>query len=144
MGSRPDYAALVVRAEKAVAGVKDPDLRSVAYQKILEDLLSANNTERPVARKTSRRSTGQESPNRSVTARKRQGPQSYVEELAADGFFRKPKAIAEVKAELGNRGHHLAVTSLSGPLQLLCQRRVLRPQKTASSGKKPTYSYSNW
>jgi hypothetical protein len=34
------YAELVTQAEAAVAGVKDPELRRAAFEKVLEDLLS--------------------------------------------------------------------------------------------------------
>jgi hypothetical protein len=81
------------------------------------------------------RSAGQQS-----ASQKRNGPQAYVEEMVADGFFKKPKAIAEVRAELENRGHHIPLTSLSGPMQKLCQKKVLRRHKP--DGK--TFSYSNW
>ena len=79
-----------------------------------------------------------------ATKKTARGPKGYVRELAQDGFFKKPKTIAEVKAELANRGHHIALTSLSGPLQHLCQERVLRRQKakTGEKGNKAAYSYS--
>ena len=34
MNNVPDFSALALEAEKAVAGVKDPDLRKIAFQKI--------------------------------------------------------------------------------------------------------------
>jgi hypothetical protein len=34
-----DYSEVVAQAEKAVASVKDPDLKKIAFQKILDDLL---------------------------------------------------------------------------------------------------------
>ena len=66
--------------------------------------------------------------------------------MADDGFFKKPKTIAEVKAELANRGHHIVLTSLSGPLQQLCQERVLRRHKAEANekGKKAAFNYSEW
>jgi len=72
------------------------------------------------------------------------GPLAYVEELVGDGFFKKPKTIAEVKAELANRGHHIPITSLSGPLQKLCQRKVLRRQKGTTEDSNKTFLYSLW
>src|SRR5262249_48229859 len=75
----------------------------------------------------------------------RKGPKAYLEELFEDDFFKKPRTIAEVKAELANRGHHIALTSLSKPLQTLTQERQLRRQKAATNGKGTrTYAYSNW
>ena len=77
------------------------------------------------------------------TATKKGGPQFYVEEISGDGFFKKPKSISQVRTELENRGHHIPLTSLSGPLQILCQRKVLRRQRVAD-GKKQAFVYSNW
>jgi len=55
-------------------------------------------------------------------------------------LFRFPgPALTEVKVELENRGHHIPLTSLSGPLQQLCQGKELR--RTRSDGK---FVYSNW
>jgi hypothetical protein len=132
------YAELVAQAEHAVAGVKDAELRRVAFERILNDLLGGGSeaqggkpagTPRAVKRSPAKPS-----------AKKRSGPQGYVEEMIDDGFFKKPKTISEVKAELENRGHHIPLTSLSGPMQKLCQKKFLRRQKP--DGK--TFSYSNW
>lgn len=132
------YAELVAQAEQAVAAVKDAELRRVAFERILNDLLEggggvpsgkASGATRPTKR-----------PSDKPKAKQRSGPQAYVEEMVADGFFKKPKTISEVKAELENRGHHIPLTSLSGPMQKLCQKKVLRRQKP--DGK--TFSYSNW
>lgn len=140
MTRRADYSELVAQAEKAVAGVKDPELRRIAFQKILDDLLggSASST-RPHKAAAKKRSTVGEKSKRPT----RGGPQAYVEELVEEGFFNKPKTIANVKAELENRGHHIPMTSVSGPLQKLCQRKTLRRQRV-KSGKKQTFAYSHW
>jgi hypothetical protein len=132
------YSELVVQAERAVADVKDAELRRVAFERVLNDLLHG-------ADDSSRRRAQSGAPPKKVargaaSGAKRAGPQSHIEEMATDGFFKKPKSISEVKAELENRGHHIPLTSLSGPMQKLCQRKVLRRQKP--DGK--TFSYSNW
>jgi len=140
MTGRADYSELVAQAEKAVAGVKDAELRRIAFQKILDDLLggSAHPVTRHVASAKRRAAVGEKT-KRSAKG----GPQAYVDELVAEGFFKKPKTIANVKAELENRGHHIPMTSLSGPLQKLCQRRSLRRQRI-KLGKKQTFAYSQW
>jgi hypothetical protein len=140
MSTRADYAELVAQAEKAVAGVKDAELRRIAFQKILDDLLGGSAA--PVAKHgiaVKKRLPASEKAKRMA----RGGPQAYVEELVAEGFFKRPKTITNVKAELENRGHHIPLTSLSGPLQKLCQRRSLRRQRI-KSGKKQTFAYSHW
>lgn len=141
--SKP-YAELVTQAEDATKAIKDPELRRVAFERVLDDLLSGGGTATPSrarALKQVERST-----RASAKLKKTSGPKGYVRELVDDRFFKKPKTIAEVKAELANRGHHIALTSLSGPLQTLCQERVLRRQKAKAGdkAKKTTFNYSEW
>jgi hypothetical protein len=145
-----DYSAKVAEAEAAVRAVKDPELRRVAFEKILTHLLGddvevqkAETAPRPSkARSTRGRSGGA----RDVRPRNApSGPTARIVELAEDGFFKKQRTIADVRAELANRGHHIPLTSLSGPLQSLTQQRRLRRQKaTGGDGGKATYAYSNW
>ena len=141
MPERPDYAQLVAQAEKAVAAVTDPELKRIAFQKVLDDLLAARSESHPAKAVTHAK---QKAKSSSEAKSNRRGPQGYVEEMIDDGFFKKQKTIAQVKAELENRGHHIALTSLSGPLQKLCQRRKLRRQKSTLSGTKQTFVYSEW
>jgi len=140
--SKP-YAELVTQTEEATRVIKDPELRRVAFERVLDDLLAGGGTATGGARaaKQIERST-----RRVAKTRKNSGPKAYVRELIDDGFFKKPKTIAEVKAELANRGHHIALTSLSGPLQTLCQDRVLRRHKAKAGdkAKKSAFNYSEW
>lgn len=132
------YSKLVAEAERAVAEVKDADLRRIAFERILNDLLgsgddtirNSSGTKTKIVKKTRKLESG----------KNRSGPQAYIEEMARDGFFKQPKTISEVKGELENRGRHIPITSLSGPMQALCQKKVLRRHKP--DGK--TFSYSEW
>ncbi len=143
MAKSADYAELVAKAERAVAGVKDPELRRAAFEKILDDLLS-DRDETPKAKLPKPSKPLAEAPEKKP-GKKKKGPTAYIEELVDEGLFKKPKTIARVKAELENRGHHIPMTALSGPLQKLCQRKILRRQKTKGpKGNKQTYTYSNW
>jgi hypothetical protein len=149
VSSERGYAELVAQAEQAVAAVKDAELRRVAFERVLDDLLSGKRGQTAEESKTVKgpaKRTGGLAPKTGHPGRavKRSGPQAYVEELASDGFFKKQKTISEVKTELGNRGHHIALTSLSGPLQKLCQKKTLRRQKIDGSGGKKTFGYSDW
>lgn len=136
------FAELAEEAEQSVAGVKDPELRRIAYQKILEDLLGSQRPPEPSPSNPRRAAKG--AAKASKPAKKRIGTQAYLGELVDENFFKKPKTIANVKAELENRGHHIPLTSLSGPLQRLCQRRVLRRSRAQGAKNKQQYSYSNW
>jgi hypothetical protein len=137
------YAAMVVEAEAAVAAVKDPELRRVAFEKILSTLLEQKPSgARGAGRKKRSRPQPKASEKKKSTARKKSsGPKAQIEALIDDGFFEERRTIAEVKAELANRGHHFAITSLSGPLQTLTQDKRLRRQK--GEGDNATYAYSS-
>ena len=138
------YAELVTQAEEAIRAIKDPELRRVAFERVLDDLLSGGGTTTQSGARAPKQV--ERSTRRAVRPRKTSGPKGYVRELIDDGFFKKPKTLAQVKAELANRGHHIALTSLSGPLQSLCQDRVLRRHSAKSSdkAKKATFNYSEW
>jgi len=133
------YAALVAQAEKAVASVKDPSLKQIAFQKVLDDLLSTREEDRSSLPRPIKKPKAQK-----IRGSARGGPTQYIQELIGDGFFKKPKTMSEVKAELGNRGHHIPLTSLSAPLQNLCKAKVLRRQKLKGPGKRQTFAYSPW
>jgi hypothetical protein len=141
--SKP-YAELVTSAEEATRAIKDPELRRVAFERVLDDLLSGGGTATEGGARAPRQV--KRSARTSAKPKKSSGPKGYVRELIDDGFFKKPKTIAEVKAELANRGHHIALTSLSGPLQTLCQDRLLRRHKAKSGdkAKMASYNYSEW
>jgi hypothetical protein len=132
------FDELVAEAEKAVAGVKDPELRRAAFEKILDRLLGQTPAKKqPGAPKTVRSSIPRK-------ARSQGGPASHLEELIEEGFFKQQRTLAQVKAELANRGHHVPQTSLSGPLQRLCQRRRLRRKILKGDADRAAYGYSNW
>jgi hypothetical protein len=143
VGVEKPYSDLVTQAERAVGAVKDPELRRVAFERVLDDLLSLQRKDVAVTARSRPRAGNTTKPAARSKAR-RGGPQAYVDELVEEGFFRKPKTISAVKVELENRGHHIPLTSLSGPLQKLCQKKVLRRQRIESKGKKKTFAYSNW
>jgi hypothetical protein len=132
---RQDYTSLVIQAEKAVASVKDPDLKRIAFERVLGDLLSQSSP--PSARNKS----GGKTRAKTLAPASKSGPKAYIEEMIGDGFFTEPKTISMVKNELENHGHHIATTSLSGPLQKLCQEKALRRQKSKDLG---AFAYSKW
>jgi hypothetical protein len=132
---KDDLTGAVAEAESAVASVKDPELRRAAFEKVLAHLLQ--NQAGPAKRTTPARAQG---PSK---IKAKAGPTGRIADLINDGFFKKPRSIAEVKAELANRGHHIALTALSTPLQRLCKAKQLRRQKGIASGRS-SYGYTNW
>ncbi len=130
-----ELTGAVAEAESAVASVKDPELRRAAFEKVLAHLLETQSA--PL--KKARSSTAQ---GRSK-GKGKAGPKGHIEELIDENFFKKPRSLAEVKAELANRGHHIPRTSLSGPLQTLCKEKKLRRQKGIASDS-GAFGYGNW
>jgi hypothetical protein len=137
--SADELKKLVAEAEAAVAAVKDPELRTAAFEKILDRLLLGGEPQ-PAKSKAKHATRAEAAPAKKATG----GPKGRIEELIADGFFKKQRrTLADVKAELANRGFHFAWADLGNPLQRLCKQRRLRRQK-ASVGDKTIYSYSEW
>jgi predicted transcriptional regulator YheO len=110
-----NYEVLVKQAEQAVASVKDPELKRIAFGKILDSLIGTSDagreTEFETTTNTKRRSHKTKRTG-TKASKPRTGNQSYVEELVDDGFFNERQTIAAVKAELANRGHHIPITSV--------------------------------
>jgi len=147
MAKAPDYSSLVADAEKAVQAVKDPELKRIAFQKVLDDLLSGGSGagDRGHSQESARAPKRSKQPSaRRALKVAPSGPRAYIREMHGEGFFKKPKTITDVKVELENRGHHIPMTSLSGPLQALCKEKLLRRQRTDGKGNKKTFTYSNW
>ena len=120
--AKADYKELVAQAEKAVSSVSDPALKQIAFQKVLDDLLnSTQEAEDTTVPATSRGRKPRSVKRRELRGAARGGPTQYIQELIGDNFFAKPKTISQIRAELGNRGHHIPITSLSGPLIRLCR-----------------------
>lgn len=141
MTKERNYSELVSTAVKSVASVKDPELKRVAFQKVLDDLLAQQYGTAPGATATKQKASTAKTHGKKGG---KSGPQAYIRRMVEEGFFKKPKTIAQVKAELENLGHHIPMTSLSGPLQSLTKQRVLRRTKSKLSGNKQTFVYSEW
>jgi membrane protein involved in colicin uptake len=135
-----NYSELVAEAEQALQAVKDAELRRIAFQKVLEELLGGGSSggERQV--RGNRRAKRVNSKSQSQRKQASAGPINYIREMIDEGFFKKtPRTITETKVELQNHGHNLPVTSLSGPLQRLCQKKELRRHRQDGQ-----YVYSNY
>jgi hypothetical protein len=140
--TKEEYQEKISVAESAVEGVVDPQLRPVAFAKILEQLLSQTTSNASVLlapnprveRRVQKRSSG------AVQG----GPAGLIDTLVDEQFFQNGKGLRDVQIELQNRGHRIPRTSLSGPLQALCRRRRLRRLKEKTAVGRDVYVYSNW
>ena len=61
--------------------------------------------------------------------KKRAGASDLIVEMKEEGFFQKPKTLAEISKALEEKGHIYATTSLSGVMIALVQKRLMGRKK---------------
>jgi len=134
----------IARAERAADGVADPTFREKAFEVILNRLLSG--ASRPPAYEDSTIVAPIDTHDVRPRDRSPRGEPKTLSQrvlaLQGEGFFREPQAIAKIRGGLGARGWHYPVTTLSGVLQSLTQKRKLRRERVRD-GRKMTWKYSN-
>lgn len=132
---------IVIRkeAEKAVEAMPDGELKVKAFEVILAHLLGGGQP----GTANSPPSAEQETPRtKRPTARDRTTIGGRVLVLRDEGFFKTQKTIGQVREELRAHGWHYPVTTLSGTMQALVQRKLLRRER-AKEGQKRIWKYSN-
>jgi len=87
MSGSQDYSEVVAQAEKAVASVKDPELKKIAFQSILDDLLGSRPTSKKVGSPAKATSKQSKQKNTTGSAGLKAGPKAYIDELIEDEFF---------------------------------------------------------
>lgn len=137
-----NYSELAAKAESEAAAVKDPELRKIAFERILAALMIGATGPANAVRKT--KATAAKARPEPTAKKVSKGPMAYIQAMVSDGYFAAQREIGAVKDELGNRGHHIPRTSLSAPLQRLTQMKVLRRHKQAGARGKQTFVYSNY
>src|SRR6266403_515765 len=118
-------------AMRAVEDMPDNELRVRAFEVILGRLLDAE-----VASSRGMSSAENLGPKAGKIPRttaspslRNRDPKSCSERIVSlrdDGFFKGPRTLGEIRSELQVRGWTYPVTSLSGPMQKLVQKRELR------------------
>lgn len=134
---------LVQEAEQSVKDIKNPQMKLMAFGEVLKFLLE-HETQPPTegSRKKPRKTT---SISRSRKSTKNEGAMKWLEELKEEKFFEKPKNSNEILKEFAERGHHLAHSDLTWPLQQCTKRKILRRKKMElAEGGKQVWHYSNW
>nr|WP_276977394.1 hypothetical protein [Ferrimicrobium acidiphilum] len=108
-------------AEGAVQSVSDAELRRVAYDKVLTQLMQASTSK---SHSHSKQSTllSPTTKNRLT----RSGPMQWLSELVSEGFFVEAKTAPVILARLKESGHHLEQSAISRQLQSLTRGKVLR------------------
>jgi hypothetical protein len=128
-------------AEKAVADMPEGELKVKAFEVILNNLLQ--DQERGRQGREDNAPAGLR-PGKDRKKKKVAAPTSTPDrilQLRDEDYFRDPRSISDVRQELGTHGWHYPLTTLSGVLQDLVQRRELRRHK-AVEGKRKIWKYS--
>ena len=132
---------IVSEAEKAVSNVADPELKQIAFDRILEHLLEIGlpiSSKEPKKIKDSKTKT-----EKNLSAKP--GPKTWIQELADEGFFKTPRASNAIRDALDERGHILTAQDLTAPLSLIVKEKILRRKKMPlEDGGKTQLHWFNW
>jgi hypothetical protein len=140
-------------AESAVSGIKNEKLREIAFEKLVNHLLTDqsktsedNSEEEKFKKKKSKKKRTVSKGSNSVTDKSKiDGPKAWLRELITEGFFKKLKSSSNIREELETRSHHLKASDLTLPLESLCHERLLRRKKAApENGGKAVLHWVNW
>src|SRR5580704_3381721 len=112
------------KAEMAVEGMADPALKLKAFEQIFARLLEGNETKEQT-RTGGRKRPGARVGKHTLGSRPENLPGRLLT-LKDDGFFKAQRTLSEIREELGSRGHHYPLSSLSGAMQALVRNRELR------------------
>lgn len=137
--------AAVRRAERAAGSVSDSQLRSKAFEVILGRLLVVETFGESASYAGRMSATTPVLSARSPLYPVRTEPKTLSQRILVlrdEGFFREPRSIGSIREALAARGWHYPVTTLSGAIQGLSQRRKLRRERVRE-GNKTLWKYSN-
>ena|SRR5689334_1154507 len=115
-------------AERASAAVKDPELRKIAFDRILQRLLEEEKGNAPRGPRRAVKIKAGESSDRSRPPPK-QGPIVWLSQLVQDGFFEEGQGQKEILSRLAQKGRHLRDYQITQQLLALVQRGVLEREK---------------
>jgi hypothetical protein len=114
-------------AEKAVAAVKDPRLREIAFGRILDHLLAAKNPNpdqaKPVA--SEKRSSEKVVEKTASEEKSRSGATGGLRSLVDAGKLDTPRTASEIIEFLKQEGRHYSKPSVSMGLLNLVRERIL-------------------
>jgi hypothetical protein len=128
------------QAEETVADMAEGPLKTKAFEVILHKLLEK---ETLGASRANIRELESASADPITGGQDQKVPDSCPDRIVClreEGFFNTRKTLSEIRNELQMHGWIYPVTSLSGPLQRLVQRRELRRMASQDS-KKGSYTY---
>lgn len=129
------------------AGIADSDLRRIAFDRVLEHLLTQTeigfsrqkaNVRRAESSVAARRTTGR-------GAAAYAGPSSWVEKLLDEGYFSEARTITDVVREVKASGHSVKSKDVSFPLvRLVRLKKLRRVQRVDPTLQRNVWVYTNY
>jgi len=86
----------------------------------------------PTKKKKARKKKKAAGQGKAGTRTNRKGPQTLIEDLANENYFKSKRKIGDIQKKLEEKGHIYAINSLSPPLLRLTRKKVLRRIKEKS------------
>lgn len=131
------------KAEVVVEDMPDGELKLRAFEIAFRHLLEQGSDAATDDAATKRSVAPQKQGARKEDTRIPQTVPERISALKADRFFESRQSIREVQTELRKYGWHYRLSALSGPLQILVRKRVLR-REHLNAGKRKIWAYSNY
>lgn len=128
------------QAEKAVKDMPDGEFKLKAFEVILNHLLAPGKMQAQTSSDAG--SSSKHVPAPEPDTADAESAQGRILVLKAEGFFKSPRSIGQTRSELQAHGWHYPVTTLSGELMKLVQRRRLRRQR-GKEGNRQVWVYTN-
>lgn len=134
-----EMAKLAAAVEKAVAGVENADLKVIAYQVMLGQLIGnvSNSPTTRGARAHPAKASGGQRPRKG-------GPTRHLAELLEEGFFDEQRNLSQTVEELRARGHLYRQSDISPVLARMVRAKQLRRLKVKNATGKDVWVYQRW
>src|SRR3989304_1117576 len=124
--AREEVEGQVFEALRIAGKVEDPELRKIAFDRVLECVLRSETQTRRSGHVPSRASGQIEE------AADKPGPKAWLLELVKEGFFGERRSAAQIVEALRERGHFVSHEDLTRQLPKLAEEKLLRRKKEVS------------
>ena len=126
----PNLKVSFEELEKQVSSIKDPVLRKAAFEKLVDNILTAHKKDKGGLKKRPKRLAGAGKKKKPIPRKGRPGPKEIVTRLLTSGYFDKPKLLADIPAYIKHSmGHTYSRGELSITLTRLLREGLLSREK---------------
>jgi len=133
---------IISEAEAITSEITDPEIRRVAFDRVLQYLLQNNYSTDLPKKTTDNKIKVKVKAKKDSTAKA--GTKTWLEELIEEDFFKNPTSSKNILEALDERGHILKSTDITFALALLVKEKKLRRRKMAVEGGKLQLHWYNW